>query len=575
MSRALILRTAGALALGTALCLPNVPVTAQAITPAPLVYLDQGAAWQQTQRESFYSQDQGSQMIPYSWLKALTTADGQPFLRDQLQRYGYLANPATMSTGLPVGFTLAGVSGSEVVGMNCAACHTRDIAVAGTRYRVDGGPALSDFQGLLTDMVDAVGRVVQSDATFQPFAAAVLGSGSTDPAAVAELRATVTLWYQRENAMKTGAYRDPNMWGLGRLDAVSMIFNRLTGLDIGPAPSYLIPANIMSADAPVRYPFLWNAARQDKTQWPGFADNGNNLLGLARNLGEVYGVFGIFHPAPKGTKYLDFLANNSANFSGLGTLEASIKQIGAPRWPWQIDKQLAQQGAAVWKKPSLGNQSCASCHDQRPGAFRGLEPTWKTPVLNVGTDTREWAILGRPAQPGVLAGRKLFFFSAPIGPNPTAFQLLSFSVIGSIVQQANPFGASAEKSAVNGAKLPAALSDLTGAFPDLKAAATPANAYESRVMYGIWAAAPYLHNGSVPTLADLLKPSAQRPVSFKMGRNYDLTKIGIAADQEGNYTLTTTGCDALNSGNSRCGHEYGTEFSDAEKTALLEFMKGL
>ncbi|MGB8900889.1 MAG: hypothetical protein WCC90_17330, partial [Methylocella sp.] len=41
-----------------------------------------------------------------------------------------------------------------------------------------------------------------------------------------------------------------------------------------------------------RYPFLWNAARQDKTQWPGFAKNGIDLLGLARNLGEVYGVFG-------------------------------------------------------------------------------------------------------------------------------------------------------------------------------------------------------------------------------------------------------------------------------------------
>ncbi|MBE0762893.1 hypothetical protein IH729_24350, partial [Escherichia coli] len=46
-------------------------------------------------------------------------------------------------------------------------------------------------------------------------------------------------------------------WGPARLDAVSMIFNRLTGLDIGTAPPYLIPDNIKAADAPVRYPFLW------------------------------------------------------------------------------------------------------------------------------------------------------------------------------------------------------------------------------------------------------------------------------------------------------------------------------
>ncbi len=67
-------------------------------------------------------------------------------------------------------------------------------------------------------------------------------------------------------------------WGTGRLYAISMIFNRVTGLDIGPHPTHLIPDNIRRADAPARYPFLWNAGKQDKTQWPGSADNGNNAL---------------------------------------------------------------------------------------------------------------------------------------------------------------------------------------------------------------------------------------------------------------------------------------------------------
>lgn len=62
-----------------------------------------------------------------------------------------------------------------------------------------------------------------------------------------------------------------NGWGVGRLDAVGMIFNRVSGLDIGPPPDFMIPENMKTADAPVRYPFLWNAPRQDKTQWPGFA----------------------------------------------------------------------------------------------------------------------------------------------------------------------------------------------------------------------------------------------------------------------------------------------------------------
>ena len=99
--------------------------------------------------------------------------------------------------------------------------------------------------------------------------------------------------------------------------------------------------------------------------------------------------------------------------------------------------------------------------------------------------------------------------------------------------------------------------------------------YESRVMFGIWAAAPYLHNGSVPTLADLLKPVDQRPVTFAVGPNYDAVKLGLAAVQPGSYTRTTTGCDDRNSGNSRCGHTFGVNLPDEDKRALLEYLKTL
>ena len=101
-------------------------------------------------------------------------------------------------------------------------------------------------------------------------------------------------------------------------------------------------------------------------------------------------------------------------------------------------------------------------------------------------------------------------------------------------------------------------------------------AYESRVLEGIWAAAPYLHNGSVPSLTELLKPSAERVKSFKIGPDYDIETVGLAADQDRfNYTLNTTGCDDLNSGNSNCGHDYGTKLSSQDKKALLEYLKTL
>jgi hypothetical protein len=114
---------------------------------------------------------------------------------------------------------------------------------------------------------------------------------------------------------------------------------------------------------------------------------------------------------------------------------------------------------------------------------------------------------------------------------------------------------------------------------DLKGAFLPApalRAYESRVLQGIWATAPYLHNGSVPTLADLLKPATERPAAFQVGPAYDPVNVGLATDQTlFNYTLKTTDCSDRNSGNSRCGHEFGTQLSPAEKRALLEYLKVL
>jgi hypothetical protein len=104
----------------------------------------------------------------------------------------------------------------------------------------------------------------------------------------------------------------------------------------------------------------------------------------------------------------------------------------------------------------------------------------------------------------------------------------------------------------------------------------PSYAYEARVLEGIWAAAPYLHNGSVPTLGELLKPAAERIASFKIGPAYDLDNVGLAAAQTRfDYTLQTTDCSDRNSGNSRCGHEFGTTLSPDEKKALLEYLKTL
>jgi hypothetical protein len=577
--------------------------TALAQRTPEIIFADQGSQWTSAARADFYTRDQGSKMIPLRWLLALKQPNGQPFLADSLSRYGYLPNP-DVTTGLPVGFTASGPTGSRTVGMTCSACHTRQITAEGKTYRIDGGPAIVDFQSLLMDIDKAVGQVVATPQTFREFAIAALRDPNPDPEDVSDLREEVDAWYLRYHTIVSRALPE-KPWGPARLDAVGMIFNRLTGLDLGPPPSNIIASNIKRADAPVRYPFLWNAAKQDKTQWPGFADNGNDILGLARNLGEVYGVFAIFAPTNNGL-FVNFLGDNSANFDGLSRLEDLIKLIGPPKWPWLVDTNLAAQGKAIFDR-SNNQGGCIGCHGIKPGEVRLInEQTWKTPVQNVGTDTREYDIMAWTAKTGVLQGAFIPLLTEPLKETDLAFNILATSVLGSIIEHAvtgggllssvttkvgvTPVSPDGTLSALQRklSRLPPRLRDLRGAYklPRLPNLPTPLaggaapppekGSYESRVMQGIWATAPYLHNGSVPTLAELLKPPAERVKSFKIGSTYDTVNIGLAVEQtQFNYTLETTDCSDLNSGNSRCGHDFGTQLSPQEKKALLEYLKTL
>ena len=114
--------------------------------------VDQGPNWTLAARKSFYSTDQGSRLMPLSWFMALKQADGRPFLpaEEGLSRYGYLKNHEDPTTILPVGFTVNKMDGlPDAIGMSCAACHTREIVVEGKPYRIDGGPAIADFQSFM------------------------------------------------------------------------------------------------------------------------------------------------------------------------------------------------------------------------------------------------------------------------------------------------------------------------------------------------------------------------------------------------------------------------------------------
>jgi hypothetical protein len=574
-------------------------------TAAPaVIYASQG--WSAADRDTFYTTGQGSHMMPYAWFKALRRLDvDESFAADQLQRYGYLANAVSNSNpeGLPVGFVIEAASGQ--LGMTCAACHTGQLEYqkAGVTYalRLDGAPANADFQQFLIDLTAAARATLAESGRFDTFAKAVLGADYS-AAKAAQLKTDFGAWVKQ-----FGDFMDASLpaspWGPGRLDAFGMIFNRVAARDLG------VTGNFKVADAPVSYPFVWNASRQDHTQWNGGVPNGLYIQALARNTGEVFGVFADFKPKlivpsigplPAQIDYKD----NSADFAGLQTLEEKIAALNPPPWPRDIfglDDRLAEKG-----KP-LFDTHCGECHAEKTSPQ--LSHAWVTPVVAVGTDPKMVTNAGRTSDPGLYNGTLI-----PPPPINARFKnpaktgdILASSVLGAEFAEAFiplPTPDKLERSGV----WRAIRKDLADLLPDNRTADVsslilrpdllkevhdrvqarlsdlfrnpgPSDsdaAYESRVLRGIWATAPYLHNGSVPNLWELMTPAKDRKPSFKVGsRMFDPKNVGYVTDQSpfNNGTFVTDPMNANGNGNG--GHEYGTALSEDDRWAIIEYLKTL
>ncbi|MGY8684388.1 cytochrome c [Bradyrhizobium sp. UFLA05-153] len=114
--------------------------------------------------------------------------------------------------------------------------------------------------------------------------------------------------------------------------------------------------------------------------------------------------------------------------------------------------------------------------------------------------------------------------------------------------------------------------------------------YKARPLNGVWATAPFLHNGSVPTIYDLLSPVAERPKAFLLGDpSFDPVRVGIVTrtvdpkgrtyDSQGYFILDTSG-----RANRNTGHEFsndkhdgviGPALSPEERNAIIEFLKSI
>ena len=97
--------------------------------------------------------------------------------------------------------------------------------------------------------------------------------------------------------------------------------------------------------------------------------------------------------------------------------------------------------------------------------------------------------------------------------------------------------------------------------------------YRARPLNGIWATPPYLHNGSVPSLYQLLLPTGRRDRIFFMGDwEFDPKRVGVGTTSP---FPGATVFDTRLPGNSNAGHEYGAGLNDADRMALIEYLKTL
>lgn len=218
--------------------------------------------------------------------------------------------------------------------------------------------------------------------------------------------------------------------------------------------------------------------------------------------------------------------NKSAAF-GTGTMPSTIDvaaiarvedwllDLEPPPYPYAIDPAQARRGQVLYAA------HCAACHGASGRDFSGAQVGKVTPLAQIGTDRR-----------------RLDSYSLELAQNQ---------------------------------------STLYAGYPWRFTRFRKTRGYANMPLDGLWLRAPYLHNGSVPTLRDLLEPAALRPKLFYRGDDvYDRDRVGFVSSLPARDGVRHFRYDTTLPGNGNGGHEgaaYGTALPDADKDALVSYLK--
>ncbi|MCA9463950.1 MAG: hypothetical protein KC643_00645 [Nitrospira sp.] len=495
-------------------------------------------------------------MLPYSWFLALEQWNNRlPFLEDQyLENLGLIPdhNPQKNPDHLPVGFakSVDPIGKDTWVGLTCAACHTLEFRYQNAKLRVDGGPSFFDAMKFAEELEKALAvltRPQNDEGKFSRFATRVLKSGNNET--VALLKKKVEKFLDVLRMPKSLAAMQqitlyPIEWGKGRLDALGRGGNTVL--------LKLHAANLRPADAPVSYPAIWDSWNLYRVQW-----NGAIIQPMGRNLLQALGLNAnvIITSGPEQFR-------SSVNPKDLFQIETYIKNIRPPTWPSEIFQQPIDK-ARVVRGSILYEKHCAHCHVPKLTRKNDAGPKFKNvhliPIDEIGTDpiaannfnTR--LVYTGPLEMGLLTASDTAEFLTT--------KILERSY-GELHLSEN------EKQAWNGFRPNQMKSPL---------------AYVARPHSGVWALAPYLHNGSIPNLYQLLSTKEERDDRFYIGnREFDPIKVGFVTTRSSADDFLF---DTSIPGNSKAGHEFrdgprqngviGPKLSEEEKWNLIEFLKTL
>jgi mono/diheme cytochrome c family protein len=556
---------------------------------------------------------------------------------------------------LPIGFGRRFDDGLQdyVLDITCAACHTGQLNVTRngmtTAIRIDGGQAMHAFTAMkighfLPVLLGSVASTYYNPFKFDRFAWKVLGEQHYKQGK-SQLRAQLGDWLwemaaQGWSDVSRGLY--PTEEGFGRTDALARIANTVFG-------DHLDPANYHVGNAPVSYPYLWNIWRFDWVQY-----NASVSQPMARNVGEAMGTGATYHltdvygrSTPSAERY-----RTSISFDNLQRIESALQELKPPPWPedllGKIDQAKAERGRALF------GEHCIGCHGPHvaPAAIQHRdaplrapdEPLWiieTKSVTDIGTDPNAAVNFERNRIDltktgldteyvrGLLKGqldeRKNRWWAAnealakdiarlkSAGASADSVKALQDTLDAAKARQITDASIASSLDAIDLRSLRAGVglnllgliirdkyyterrftSEQRACFEGFGTLDVPqiVAGYKPRPLQGVWATPPFLHNGSVPNLYELLSPGYERSKGFWLARReFDPVKVGYMTDRtssNGGFWFDTRQPGNFNTGHEfRAGHvpydernpraQYGVigpELSVQERFDLIEYLK--